>query len=120
MINEENMIEVIHYEKANKGSVIGYVDIKINSMHNLIIRRINHIHSNGRSWFNLPSFLREKGDGKPDYLRYCEFESNIHTGQLLDKLSELVKEYCERNSIQSLELINFDVPPMDSNEDLPF
>ena len=113
------MIEILHYETANKNKTIGYVDIAIPYKKNcrLFIRHIPHIQSNGRTWFNLPTFPREKGDGKPEYLCYVELEVNVYNAQLIEKLPQLVKDYCAKNNIQSIEPISFDEP---IDEELPF
>lgn len=115
------MIKILNYEKANKNRVIGYVDIQLPQWGNMIIRRIAHIQGeNGQRWFNLPSFPREKGDGTQEYLRYWEFELQVHNAQLLETLSELVKKYCQEHHIEETPPLNFSAPPIDMSEDLPF
>lgn len=112
------MIEVIRYEKANKNKIIGFVDIKIPKWNNMIIRKIAHIQSGDRRWFNLPSFSREKPDGTPEYFKYWSFELEVHNAQLLELLPEKVKEFCEKQNISETPPVNFD-EPMDIG-DLPF
>jgi hypothetical protein len=104
------MIEVLHYERINKNKIIGYVDVKFPKWNNMIIRKIAHLESEGKRWFNLPSFPRQKADGTLEYLRYWQFELDVHTAQLLEKLSDKVKEYCLKNKIQEIEPLNFENP----------
>lgn len=98
------MIEVLHYEHANKNKIIGYVDIKVsvNGL-NMIIRKIAHFQSGDRKWFNLPSFGREGSDGNLKYLKYWQFEQEAHNGQLLEALAEKVKLFCKDNNIKETE-----------------
>src|ERR1700731_1168758 len=103
------MIEVIHYERANKNKIIGYVDIKIslNGM-TMIVRKISHVQSGDKKWFNLPTFARDvKGTDKPLYLKYWQFDLDAHNGQLLEKLTEKVTQYCEQNKIEEVKPLNF-------------
>lgn len=114
------MIEIINYQKVNKNKVIGLVDIKIPNWNNMIIRKIAHIQSGDRRWFNLPSFSREKKDGTPEYLKYWQFELEIHNSQLLELLTEKVKEFCEKHNIIESTPLDFATSLMDSIENLPF
>lgn len=114
------MVEILHYERANKNKVIGYVDVKvpINKPTILIFRRIAHIQSEDRRWFNLPHFQREK-DGKTQYLKYCEFETQVYNAQMAERLSEHVKEYCLKNNIHEIDNLDFDAMPK-SMDEVPF
>lgn len=115
------MLEVLHYETSNKNKVIGYVDIKmsINSL-TMVIRKIAHVQSGDRKWFNLPSFKRSKSDGTFTYLKFWQFEAEAHNGQFLESLSDKVKEYCQKNDIKQIEALNFDVSIPSMDETLPF
>ena len=114
------MIEVIHYERANRGKVIGYVDIRLPAW-KIIIRKIAHVQGdNSNRWFDLPSFQREKADGSQTYLKFWEFETEIYNSQLLSLLAEKVKEYCMEHKIADIEPISFDIPPIDFEKELPF
>lgn len=115
------MVEILHYETANKNKVIGYVDIKvpINKPTILIFRRVAHIQSGDRRWFNLPSFQREKPDGIPEYFKYYEFETQVFNGQLTEGLSEKVKAFCIENKIAEVQNMDFDSMPT-SMDELPF
>ena len=114
------MIEVLHYETANKNKIIGFVDVKIslNGM-SMIIRKIAHLQSGDRKWFNLPTFSRNKADGSPHYLKYWQFELDAHNGQLLEKLAEKVKEHCKDNNIKEIAPLNFHASTKNLDE-LPF
>jgi hypothetical protein len=114
------MVEVIHYETANKNKTIGYVDIRVPIMKPtvLVLRKIAHVQSGDRRWFNYPSFSREI-NGQPSFFKFFEFETQIYNGQLLESLSDNVKDYCKRNGIEGLEPMNFDTFPESTNE-LPF
>lgn len=119
------MVEVIHYETANKNKTIGYVDIRVPILKPtvLIVRKIAHVQSGDRRWFNLASFSRDNADGTPNYLKFCEFETQVYNGQLLEAMNEKVKEYCRKNGIEEVEPINFDSFPQDkvtSMDQLPF
>lgn len=117
------MVEIINYERVCKNKVIGYVDILIPTMTipKMIIRRIAHLQSGERKWFNLPSFQREKGDGSSQYLRYWQFELDAHNGHLLEVVGDKVKEYCLENKIADVEPLSFDAPPdFSESKELPF
>jgi hypothetical protein len=118
------MIEVLHYEKANKNKIIGFVDIKVTiDKLTMIIRKIAHFQNGNRKWFNLPTFTRDKIDGAKYYLKYWQFELEVHNGQLLELLHEKVKEYCTKNNIQEIEPLNFDeqyVSCAVADDELPF
>lgn len=116
------MVEILHYETANRNKIIGYVDIRVpvNSPTVLLFRRIAHVQSGDRKWFNLPTFSRDKADGAPNYLRYAEFETQPHNGQLLECLSEKVKAFCAAHGIEELQPMNFDEFPPQSMDELPF
>ena len=115
------MIEILHYEKVNKNKVIGYVDIKISlEKFCVIIRRIAHLQSGDKKWFNLPNFRRDKADGTPNYLKYFQFEQEAHNGQLMNSLAEKVKEFCEKNNIKEAEPIFFERKMDAEYQGLPF
>lgn len=115
------MVEVIHYESANKNKTIGYADLRIPILKPtvIILRKVSHLQSGDRRWFNLPSFSRDRADGTPNYLKYFEFDTQIYNGQLLDELNEKVKQYCQQNGIQEIEPMNFSDFPK-SKDELPF
>ena len=113
------MIEVIHYEKANKNKIIGYVDIKIPKWNNMIIRKIAHLQSGDRRWFSLPTFSRDKPDGTPNFFKYWSFEFDAYNAQLLDTLPEKVKEFCEKNNIYETPPVDFS-KPLSSDEAFAF
>jgi hypothetical protein len=114
------MIEILHYERANKNKIIGFVDIKFPKWNNMIIRKIAHLQSGDRRWFNLPTFSREKLDGTPEYLKYWHFELEVHNGQLLEQLPALVKSFCEKHGIEEHAAVNFDAPLDTTADELPF
>ncbi len=99
------MIEVINYQRENRNKVIGYVDIKL--WDKIVVRRIAHLQSGDRRWFNLATFPRKKEDGTSDYKKYFEFSTEVHNSQLLDSLSEKVKEFCEKHNIPEIEPLSF-------------
>lgn len=114
------MIEVIHYERANKGKVIGYVDILLPAW-KMIIRKIAHIEGeNGSRWFKLPSFQRQRTHGSHEYLNFWQFETEVHNSQLLNHLADRVKEYCYIHQIADIPALKLDVPPISFEQDLPF
>lgn len=115
------MVEIIHYETANKNKIIGYADIRvpISKPTVLIFRKIAHLQSGDRSWFNLPAFLREAQNRSQFYYKYCEFEAQDITRSLLESLGDKVKAYCKEHGIfpQKAE----EVPMiLESNDELPF
>jgi hypothetical protein len=115
------MVEILHYERANRNKVIGYLDIlvPINTPTNLIFRKIAHIQSGDRKWFNLPTFSRVKYDGTSDYLKYVQFQTEVYNGQLMESLSEKVKQFCEQQSIEEIVNMNFE-NTLRTTDELPF
>lgn len=117
------MVEVIHYETANRNKTIGYMDIRVPIIKPtvVVLRKIAHVQSGDRKWFNYPSFSRGK-DGQQQFLKFFEFETQIYNGQLLESLSDKVKKYCKENGIEQTEPMDFDFFPEDSKEknELPF
>lgn len=117
------MIEIVNYERVCKNKVIGYVDVVIPAMMvpKMIIRRIAHLQSGDKKWFNLPTFKSEKEDGSFQYHRYWQFELEAHNGQFLEALQEQVKKFCLENKIADIEPLQFVTPEnFNSNIELPF
>jgi hypothetical protein len=116
------MIEILRYETANKGKVIGYVDIKFAlGEHKMIIRKIAHLQNGDRKWFNLPTFTRDRVDGSKQYFKYWQFEIEVTNGQLMEKLPELVNKFCEEQGIkQNVPISPFESGSKMENDDLPF
>lgn len=114
------MVEVLYYEKANKNKVIGYVDIKVPiiSPTVLIFRKVNHLQSGERKWFNLPAFFRAKLDGSGSFPRFCEFETQAHNEELLGCLEAKVLEFCMKHKISdfSSPFVTYAQPP----DEVPF
>lgn len=118
------MVEVIYYEQANKNKTIGYVDVRVPILKPtvMIFRKIAHVQSGDRRWFNLSSFGRDKF-GEKNYFKHAEFETQIYNTQLMEALNTKVKEFCDRNGIQEVEPMNFDQFPdgaPTSMDELPF
>lgn len=115
------MVEILHYEPVNKNKTIGYADIRvqINKPTVLIFRKVAHIQSGDRRWFNLPNFSREKADGSPSYLKFCEFETQAYNNQLLECLPDKVKAYCMEHGIAEIESMDFD-SSSGFKDELPF
>ncbi len=116
------MIEILNYERVSKNKVIGYADIKIPPMQtpSMIIRRIAHLQSGDRAWFNLPNFSRDKLTGEKEYLPFWQFELGPHNGQLLESLTKLVEKYCLDHKIAQIESLSFGGASFDTNAELPF
>lgn len=109
------MIEILYYERANKKSIIGYVDIKASIKGiPIIIRKIAHFQSGDKRWFNLPNLSRPNSEGKDKFLRYWQFETEIYNQQLLEGLDEKVKEYCSKYKIAEIIPLDFSQAPDDS------
>ena len=114
------MIEIINYERVNKNKIIGYVDIKLPKWNSMIIRRIAHFQGDGgKRWFSLPSFGKEHPDGKVSYIKYWQFETEAHNGQLMEMIETKVKDYCQENKIAEIEPLNLDMPIL-NDDDCPF
>jgi hypothetical protein len=109
------MIEILNYERANKNKLIGYVDIHLPKW-GMIFRRIAHFKDGQKSWFRLPSFIKE-GDSQKEYPAYWEFKTQMHNSQLLEALHEPVKAYCEKYKIADVIPLDFDE---DKLEDIAF
>lgn len=116
------MTEIIHYERCNKNKCIGYVDIcvPITKPTNIVFRRIAHIQSGDRRWFNLPSFGREMPNGEMKFLKSFEFQTQVYNGQLMESLPEKVREYCAKNGIEDIAPMDFSTAVINSNDDMPF
>lgn len=118
------MVEVIYYEQANKNKTIGYVDVRVPILKPtvMIFRKVAHVQSGDRRWFNLASFGREK-DGTTNYFKYVEFETQVYNTQMLEAMNAKVKEFCSKHGIEEVEPMNFDkfpdMPPS-SMDELPF
>lgn len=115
------MIEILNYEPANKNKIIGYVDVKVSLKDiSMIIRKIAHFQTGEKRWFNLATFSKEKENGFKEFLRYWQFESEVHNNQFLDALGDKVKEFCEKNNIKPIEPLNFEEMVPTSSDELPF
>lgn len=116
------MVEVIYYEQANKNKTIGYVDVRVPILKPTVIifRKIAHVQSGDRRWFNLSTFSRDNPDGSPNYLKHAEFETQVYNNQLLEAMSEKVKEYCRQHGVEEVQPMNFDSFPMPDDSQLPF
>lgn len=117
-------MEILHYEKANHNKTIGYVDVRVPILKPTIIifRKIAHVQSGERRWFNLSSFGREK-NGITNYFKHAEFETQVYNTQLLESMGEKVKEFCRIHGIEEVEPMNFDQFPDSapmSMDELPF
>lgn len=93
------MVEILHYEEASKGKVIGYADVKISIMKpaSIILRKLAHIQSNDKTWFNLPAFPRGKLDQNQEYYKYFEFENSTFNFELLNAVKGEIKEFLEHD-----------------------
>jgi len=114
------MVQILHYEKANKNKTIGYVDILVPILKptTMIFRKIAHVQSGDRRWFTLPAFSRDNVDGTQNYIKYCQFEIEAYNNQLLESMAEDVKKFCEKNNIEELPYMDFNKFAKD--EGLPF
>ncbi len=115
------MVEIIRYESANKNKTIGFVEVRVPIVKPtvIVLRKISHLQSGDRRWFNLPSFSRENPDGTIAYFKYFEFETQVYNGQLLEALNQKVREYCKEQGIHEVEPMNLDTFPT-SMDELPF
>lgn len=115
------MVEVIHYEKANKNKTVGYVDLRIPILKPtvLILRRLPHTCSGDKQWFNLASFSRQNADGTQTYLKFAEFENQIFNSHMMEGLHAKVEAYCKTHPVKEVERMDFGSFPEISNE-LPF
>lgn len=116
------MVEILRYENANNNKTIGYVDIRvpITKPTILIFRKVSHVQSGDRRWFNMPSFSRDGKDGSKVYHKFCEFETQVNNAALMESLGEKVKEFCKKNGIEAVQPMNFDEFPPTSMDELPF
>ena len=114
------MVEVLHYEKSEKGKVIGYADLRVPILKPvvLILRKVAHLASGDKKWFNLASFKRQNSDGTDTYLKYAEFENKIFNSHLFEKLNAKIDEYCAVHGVSIEAMPAFaDVP---NDNELPF
>jgi len=94
------MIEIVRYEPAIKGKVVGYVDVKIVKW-GLTIRRIAHCKNATKEWFYLPSYSIPRENGKYDFIPYLQFSHEDAAKRLTDKLLPLLNEYLSSNAAQA-------------------
>lgn len=112
------MIEILHYEAANRGKTIGYVDVKLEmGKASLIFRRIPHLQSGERRWFNLPTFAKEE-NGMTKYLPYFQFAIELNNGAFLEKIAEMTQKYIDEHNIKLPQGLDFDDKLPET--DLPF
>ena len=116
------MVQVIHYERANQNKTIGYADIRVPILKPtvMVFRKIPHMQSGDRKWFNLPTFTRVKKDGTNSYLKFAQFETEVFNSQILESLGEKVKEFCAMHGIVEVESMDFDTFPDIKNNEMPF
>ncbi len=93
-------IEVLHYETFSKdgSKIIGFVDIRIPKMFGWEINHIAHMQSANKRWFKYSTYKRDTSKGT-QYKPYGKFGEPSYNEELLEMLSEPVKEYCEQNGI---------------------
>jgi len=116
------MVEITHYEIANKNKTIGYVDIRVPIIQPaiLIFKKIAHVQNGDRRWFNFPSFQREDNNGNKYYHKFCQFEKEMHNNDLLECVAQKVRDYCEKHGISHGEKMDFDTFPDDNSSTIPF
>ncbi len=93
-------IEVLNYETFYKegSKIIGFVDIRLPKMHGWEINHISHMQNANKRWFNYSSYKKDTANGT-EYKPYGKFKEASYNEQLLELLSDPVKEYCARNGI---------------------
>ncbi len=98
------MVEILNYEKVNRNKTIGYVDIKVPILKptTLIFRKIAHLQSGDKKWFNFPSFQKEQ-NGAVTYTKYYQFEAQEYNPKLLSRLQDKVAEFCEKHGINEVQ-----------------
>lgn len=103
------MIEVIKYEKVNKNKVIGWVDVEIHKS-GMVIRRIAHLESGEKKWFNFPAYSIPKDSGEGyKFFPYIQFKKDAHNGEFFKLLHEKVAEYLEKNP-ENLSVASSEIP----------
>ncbi len=116
------MVEILHYEKVtNKNKTIGYVDIKLQILKptTIILRKVSHVQSGEKKWFNMAAFPREASN-KLEYFKYFQFEEDEYNKKLLSSLQLKVDEFCKKHNLyQEQETLGF--PSfIATEEDIPF
>lgn len=86
------MIQIVKYEKFIKKKIVGYVDIRLDNF-GIIIRRIAHLSTGEKRWFNFPAYSIPREQGGFDFIPYVQFESNGNNGDFFKRLGRLVDEY---------------------------
>jgi hypothetical protein len=116
------MVEIIHFEKADKKSVKGYLDIKVPIVKpaTLIIRKVGYLNNGNKKWFSLPSFTRNPQTEKPQYERYFEFDTPAFNNHLLDALHDKLKEYWAAHGITETQNNFVGFADEFANEPVPF
>lgn len=102
------MVEIIHFEKADKKNVKGYFDIKVPIVKPaiLVIRKVGYLNNGTKKWFTLPAFTRNPQTEKPKFEKYVEFEISTFNNHLLDSMHDKAKEYFDQHGINENN-INF-------------
>lgn len=113
------MVEVINYEPVNKNKTIGYVDIIVPILKptTLLFRRIAHLQSGDKKWFNFPSFQKEN-NGTSTYTKYYQFQEESYNPKLLSSLKEKVEEFCQKHGINEVQEIIHQMKKQE--EEIPF
>lgn len=93
-----SQIQILNYEKVNKNKVIGYVDIRIPKW-GVTLRRIAHLQSGDKSWFNFPMFSQEQANDKLKFTPYISFDQPMHSSEFFKTISDLVDDFLSKGPI---------------------
>ncbi len=98
------MIEILHYEEANKGKVTGFVDVsvEIEKPVKIILRKVAIVANEGCKWYNLPNFKRGE-EPNHKYLKYFEFDRDDYNKNLMKSLADKVEEYISKNKVVNFQ-----------------
>lgn len=97
----KSTITIIKYKAVNKGTLKGFLTIKIDPM-GMIIEDCSVFMKDGKKWFNLPGikFIDEE-TGEEKYRRYpIKFENNKIYAAFTAALSKEFDKYCTENAYE--------------------
>ncbi len=92
------MVEIVNYEPVNKNKTIGYVDIKIPILKptTLLFRRIAHLQSGDKKWFNFPGKEYES-EGKKKFYQQVALINRSHSDEFNRSVLAALSNFFDKN-----------------------
>lgn len=93
------MIEITKYKAVEKGTLVAFLDIKIQKWGNFFIRDITYFIKGDMRWISFPS-QQYKKDDTTKYKPYNGFEEDSIQKKFQEKVMEAIDEYTARQPQQ--------------------